>query len=212
MNQVVPAELVTELDLGSARGGKAGSRERLVVAVVRPLVEADLPAIANPPPVGSKVQTVQALRTSHHQLAQLLAEGKELAEISRVTGYSTTWISNLQTDPAFNELIAYYSAQRDLVFIDAQERMKVLGLDAAGELHTRLHEKAQEFSNRELMEVIELALGPSLAPKAPAGAPGGVSGLCLEVKFVAPSGPVGPAIDTTASAPFTDLTPIESSK
>ncbi len=206
MNQAVSTELVTELNLGSARGGKAGSREPLVVQAVRGLTEADLPAIANPPVIGSAKPNIAALRHSHHRLAQLLAEGKEQQEVSLLTGYSQSYISTIQRDPAFADLTTYYTSQRDTVFIDAAERMKVLGLDAAEKLQERLHDQATEFSNRELMEVIELALGPSLAPKA-APLPGGASAsLSLEVKFIsAPSraeGPQGPTLEGT----FTDLT------
>lgn len=210
VNQAVPAtstSLVSELDLGSARGGKAGSREPLVVVAVRGLTPDDLPAISNPPPIGSSAPTIQTIRHSHHQLAQLIAEGKEGAEISRVTGYSLSRISILQTDPAFNELIAYYSAQRELVFVDAQERLRILGLDATEMLHSKLHDQTVEWSNRELMEVVELALVSPMVAKAKAaqGAFGPPSGaLNLNVKFVGAraEGP-GPVIEAT----FTETSP-----
>lgn len=213
MNQALTSEaqdlaLVTEFDLGSARGGKAGiNSPPLSLEVVRPLTEGDLPAITQPPPVAAPLPVVKSIRASHHRLAQLIAEGKAGAEISLITGYSQSYLSTIQGDPAFEELVAYYSAQREEIFIDAQERLRALGLDATEKLHEHLHDPAKVWSHRELMEVIKLALPAETNVKQAAGTQVNVSaeGAALEIKFVgarAPSG-AGPVLD----ANFTDITP-----
>lgn len=211
MNQALnPGEtaLIQEFDLGSARGGKAGvNRAPLEVEVVRPLTAEDLPAILNPPPVAAPGQVVKSIRHSHHQLAQLLAEGKSGAEISLVTGYSQAYISTLQGDPAFEELISYYTSQREEIFVDVQTRLRGLGLDAAEKLHEHLHDPQKAWSHRELMDVIKMALPAETGVKAaPQGSPsltinGGNAP--IEVKFVGAPGAQGPAVD----GQFKDITP-----
>src|SRR5208282_3695537 len=54
----------------------------------------------------------QILRTSHHQLAQILAAGVDDAEASFITGRSTSSISSLRSDPAFKELLTYDEHQQ----------------------------------------------------------------------------------------------------
>lgn len=203
MNQSLP--LLAELDLGSARGGKAGiNRAPLAVSVVRPLGEADLPAIANPPPVSAGIPALKSIRHSHHRLAQLVAEGKPGVEIAFTTGYSQSYISNLQGDPAFEELVAYYAEMRKEVFVDAQERLRLLGLDATEKLHEQLLDPNATWSHRELMEVIEMALPEAKSKgKGEAQAPQGGGHLQLEVKFVGAQPIEGKTIETS----YTDVTP-----
>ncbi len=206
MNQVQPSEatqaLLTEFDLGSARGGKAGiNAPPLTVDIIRPLTTDDLPAIANPPAVAARGTSLQTIRHSHHQIAQLLVEGKPLAEINLVTGYSISRISDMQNDPAFAELVAYYSHQREAIFASAQERLRNLGLDATEKLHEHLHDPTKVWSHRELMEVIKLALPAETSIKQPASNTVNVSaegGGALEIKFVgARPAESGPMIDVT---------------
>lgn len=213
MNQALTvadqSALIEELDLGSARGGLAGiNKQPLTVSVIRPLGESDLPAITNPPPVAAPAPVVKSIRASHHKLAQLIAGGSPGAEISLLTGYSQSYISTLQGDPAFEELVAYYATQRDTIFIDAQERLRTLGLDATEKLQEHLHDPTKIWSHRELMEVIKMALPAETSVKQIPGNSLSVDtgGGALEIKFVG-AAPVQakpvPAID----APFTDITP-----
>lgn len=213
MNQALSpanqAELLVELDLGSARGGQAGiNKAPLVVEVVRPLTGDDLPAITNPPPVAAQAVGIKAIRNSHHKLAQLLAEGKSGAEISLVTGYSQSYLSTIQGDPAFEELVSYYSSQRESIFVDAQERLRALGIDATERLQDHLNDPTKQWSHRELMEVIKLALPVETGSKATPpvqGAPAGGSNT-LEIKFVGARNSGGPVLE----AQFTEV--LESGK
>lgn len=205
VNQIlVPAELIEELDLGSARGGKAGAgAQPLEVEVIRALAESDLEAITNPPLVSAPLAVVKSLKASHHNLAQLIAEGKSGAEIHLTTGYSQSYISNIQHDPAFNELISYYGEQRRTIFIDAQERLRLLGLDATEKLHEQLHDPAQTWSKRELMELIDRTMPVSGSKSNPnQGQPAG-GGVSLEIKFVGAQPAGGPVVE----ASFRDVTP-----
>lgn len=212
MNQALPSPLpnevlLEEFDLGSARGGMAGANKQpLAVTVIRSLSEADLPAILNPPAVAAPQPVVKSIRASHHKLAQLIAEGKAGTEISLVTGYSQSYVSTLQGDPAFEELVVYYSAQREEIFIDAQERLRVLGLDATEKLHEHLHDPSKVWSHRELMEVIKLALPVETGAKALPGAQlslNAEAGGGLEIRFVGTS----PPANRDVQGSFTDITP-----
>ncbi len=210
VNQAIASEtiLLEEFDLGSARGGLAGiNKQPLEVRVTRSLDPSDLPAILNPPPVSAPGQTVSRIRASHHKLAQLIAEGAPGTEISLVTGYSQSYISTLQGDPAFEELVAYYSAQQREIFIDAQERLRSLGLDAIEKLHEHLHDPAKVWSHRELMEVIKTTMPAETSPKTAQGTSVSVDasgGGSLEIKFV---GAAAPAASSTIESQFKDITP-----
>ncbi len=199
------SNLLDELVLGSARGGKAGvNREPLVVSVSRVLTESDLPAISNPPPVGGQVALVKDLRHSHHKMAQLIAEGKAGTEIHLLTGYSQSYISSIQGDPAFAELVSYYSEQRATIFLDANERLKLLGIDATEKLHDKLNDPSQTWSARELMELVDMALIKPGQIKAAQGGSAPGNNLSLEVKFV---GAQPAATPVTIEAQFSEVEP-----
>jgi hypothetical protein len=184
----------SELTIGSARGGR-GQKE---LEIIRALTAEDLELLAHPPPVNSTAPTVQALRASHHQLAQLLARGLPATEASLITGYSLSRISILRGDPTFAELLSSYQVNRELVFADTLERMRVLGLSTLDELQDRLEAAPERWSNRELMEMAELMLvkpriaGPMGQSSALGGTPGqapGAGGVTVNVKFIAAETP-----------------------
>jgi hypothetical protein len=187
MNSELQAEVLRELTIGPARGGRRPAPP-LDISVVRALGAEDLPELAAPPPVGSAPGLLSRIRHSHHLLARLMAEGRPQEECALISGFSPSWISNLKGDPAFNELLAYYQTQREQVFIDVAERMKVLGLSTLDELQHRLEIAPDDWSRRELMELADLMLlrgrqmGTAQAPSTPT----------INVRFVneAPQPPV----------------------
>lgn len=188
----------SELNLSPARGGRR-SAPPLTIQVVRALTEDDLPQLSSPPPVGSTAPSIASLRASHHQLAQLLARGVPDTEASLITGYSISRISILKGDPTFSELLANYHTERELVFADTLERMRVLGLSTLDELQERLEHDPTRWSNRELMEMAELMLvKPRIATPmgqasslggAPTGGASSGSGVTVNVKFVTADAP-----------------------
>lgn len=181
----------TQAVVGSARGGRRVAAQGPVqVELVRVLTPEDVPLLVNPPPVGSSPPTIASIRHSHHQLARLLAEGREQAEVALITGYSPSRISILKGDPAFAELLAYYAIQREQVFVDVMERMRALGLDSLEEIQARMNETPEKFSARELFELTELMLvkgraAPGSSQGAGAGQVGlGNGGVNVQVTFV----------------------------
>lgn len=144
-----------ELTFADARGGRRPATP-LTLEVLRVLEPADLQALGGA--VAASTQRLLQIRAPHHQLARLLCEGREHAEIALITGYTPSYISTIQNDPAFAELMNYYSVQREQVFIETAERMKALGLHTLEEIQRRLEEAPEKFSNREIMELAELVL------------------------------------------------------
>lgn len=210
MNQALPVaqqlippgpELISELDLGSGRGGRA--KLPLEGEIIRPLTASDLPSIQSPPEGGALVPMVKQLRSSHHRLAELIAAGRPPAEIAIITGYSPSYISGLKGDPAFNELVAYYELQKQSIFADSMERLKLLGLDAIEKLHERVNDPEKTWSNKELMELVNMSLVAPIQSKPVLGQGGAVIGasLSLEVKFVGARPNDGPVIN----AQFTEV-------
>ncbi len=191
------SELAAAL-VSDGRGRRASTP--LAVEVVRTLEPSDLPL---PPSQRADSSPTLVMRSQHHRIAQLLAKSVDQHEVALITGYTTAYISRLKGSPAFEELLAYYSTQREQVFIDVLERMKALGLATLEELQSRLADDPEGWTKRELLEMAELMLvKPMTATRAlpvQQGAPAGVS---VSVNFVSagspPEGRGGGTIDGTA--------------
>ena len=141
---------ILDLGLGPARGRSAAA---LSMTVVRKIEESDLAAQAAAPRLGDSPRAVQRLRTAHHSLARLLAEGRSQQETSEITGYDPTRICILNADPAFQELVEYYKGQVEAKFLDVHERLAAVALTASEELHERLLDQPEKFTNQELRQI-----------------------------------------------------------
>lgn len=149
------AELLAMLD-----GQAISSPQRLSgleVTVIRELTAEDLLACADGQVVSGPT-SLTTIRAAHHRIAQLLAsEGASPARVSLVTGYSPAYVRRLQGDPVFRELLAYYANQTEAVTGDLRDRLNTLGLSAMDELQMRLEEKPDEFTKKDLMEIVKQA-------------------------------------------------------
>lgn len=188
-------EMLDEIVLGSARGGKRKSQVQ--GRIVRSLGEGDLEALVAAPPVGSQHNRLIQVKAAHHNLAQLMAKGVDDVEISLITGYSGSYLSNLKNDPAFKELLAYYGEQKEIVFADAVKRLAALGIATIEELQLRLESEPEKWTKQELMQLGELIYGKAVARPLEAPHAGGGSGLSISVKFVSAEAREGPILDIT---------------
>ena len=159
------SELITLSKAPPPRGRKA---KPLNVVVERHLEEADVKALwdMKDGDVASVTPPLQKLRQRHHHLARLLAGGTKEAEAALITGYQLASISILKQDPAFKELLAYYEAQKEEIFVDFFERLKTLSIHTADELLDRLDSNPEDFSIEDLQKILTLAadrtgFGPS---------------------------------------------------
>jgi hypothetical protein len=149
-----------DIDLGKLGRGKSG-RGPVLGAKKRNLTEADIKGLRNAKPEQiAPPQTLLNIRNTHHTLAMLLASGRRPEEISQITGYSPSYISMVQKDPAMVNLIDYYKSMNAEQFKEAQaslfERLNSISMIASEELQARLTEKPDDFTNRELMEALSL--------------------------------------------------------
>ena len=183
----VEDELLAEISLGDARGGRRPA-VALWWEVVRPLSQLDMQVLSSKvaPALPQPRQTLSQIRHSHHLLAQLLSSGTPQEEASLITGYSPAYISLLKTDPTFIELQSYYATQREQRWVDVIDRMRSLGLDTLDELQNRLETEPEGWTKRELMELAELTLVKPHAPFKGGSltATGGNSGISVNVNFV----------------------------
>ena len=130
-----------------------------------------------------------ALRMGHQQLAQALAVGVAPEEAAWMTGRSVASVRGLLQDPAFQELLAYYSENQKERDFNAFERLVTLGGTAMGILQERLEESPDKFSNNELRTLMEASMDRSAAPAKGAGGQGaGTHGpVSVNIRFVGAS-------------------------
>lgn len=92
------------------------------------------------------------IRARHHRIAQLLASGLKPVTVGRLVGFSPSFISNLQTSPAFQELLAHYSKEVADQFTDFVQSASEFSQEVLDELRTRLQENPKDFSVNQLLE------------------------------------------------------------
>jgi hypothetical protein len=156
-------------------------------------------------PAGDEpVSALARIKSTHHHLARVLAEGVNNIEASARTGYSPSRVALLRKDPAFVELIHYYrQTEVDPVYMSVHDTLATLGQMATETLRQRLEEEPDSFKHRELMEIMSASLDRSVAPaKGSLGgkSTGGGSGpVAINVSFVTP--------DAHSGAPTITITP-----
>ena len=184
------------VQIGSARGGRRPAMP-LSLEVVRELGEEDLAEILSPTPLACGTNAVKTLRSSHHTLARLLAEGRRPGECSVITGYSPSRISILQNDPAFQELQSYYAAQLEPVYLNVHERLAQVGTDALEVIQERLDSDPDGFKNSELLAIVESTMDRSVAPAkgGPQARNTGAGPVAVQVTFVSHEAPKGIEIE-----------------
>lgn len=159
-------------------------------SVVRELTAEDVASLRRPQKgQGTGPTPLMQIRHTHHLLARLIADGTKLIDAARISGYSSGHISSLQRDPAFQELIAHYAEQKDVIYYDYHQGLAVLGTTAMQALQARLDEAPEKLSTGELRTIMESAYDRSVAPakggpKAIGNGAAGATGITVQVQFV----------------------------
>src|SRR5215471_5055168 len=126
----------------------------LVMEVERPLEPEDIAMLAlEPAPV--KAPALKRIRDSHHALARVVASGMSNVEASNVTGFDSTYISILKSDPTFNELLAYYKENEAAVQAELRERMVTMALDVGQELRDRVLHTPESIEFNDLRNLFK---------------------------------------------------------
>lgn len=146
------------LSAATARGRKP---EPLAAHTSRALTEEDLLELALPGS-GAPQAKIRELRTSHHNVARLLAQGSKVIDVARITGYTSARIEQLKADPQFQELLAYYEGLDAKRWEDAREdialRLRAITVDSIEVIHSRLLDDPDKFELKELRSLAELGL------------------------------------------------------
>jgi len=135
----------------------------MMAVVKRQLDRADIEALWSEKPSegrlpSARVSPIQRIRTSHHMLAKLLAEGRPSTECQLITGYSSSYISNIQQEPIFDDLVKYYKEQLGEVYLNVHQRLASLGMDIVDEIQDRLTTDPDSFTLKDLEEVGKMTL------------------------------------------------------
>ena len=125
-----------------------GEDSGLKLLSVREATAADLVAS-----VASTDFSIKRLRTTHHEIARLLAAGYRNGEIAALTSYSPSTISNLQNNPMFQELLAIYMEKREAEFSNMGAQILDVAELALNEIAERLENSPDEVKTSELREI-----------------------------------------------------------
>jgi hypothetical protein len=112
--------MTTPADFLPSRGQAAS----LLMIVERELSADDLMRLAATPPRADYVPAVKRLSQRHHRQAQLIAEGYKLREVAAIVGSTPERLTQLQRDPSFMELVAFYGDQRMTVALETGARVR----------------------------------------------------------------------------------------
>ena len=115
--------------------------------------------------IGPGPKPLQRVRQVHHETARLLATGMSNVLVSSITGLSPNRITELLGDTSFKELLTVYSRTEERRFSETQDELVVvrkqmlaLGQTASQELLERLEQAPEEFSHKELRELIKVSM------------------------------------------------------
>lgn len=119
-------------------------------------VDAVRTQLASPDPIGVKWGELKAIRHTHHRLAQYIAMGMDETRAAKLCNYQPQYVSHLKADPAFAELLAYYSDGVKEEFADFVTTAKDLSLDFLGQLRDVLENKPETLTPSILLESIKV--------------------------------------------------------
>jgi hypothetical protein len=128
---------------------------------LRDITEDDLAALADADAIGSTLNLLQEIRTPHHTLAQLLANGYTVVDAAAMTGFGPATVKSLKLDPAFQELLAHYGQQTASIDADIRLRMQQLGLATLEELQDRVLKDPSKLASKDLIDLAKLVLDRS---------------------------------------------------
>lgn len=105
---------------------------------------------------GVQAPQIKEFRERHHALARHIAEGKKPGEAALLCRYSQSRMSVLLADPAFQELVAHYQVMVNEKFVDFQEKLSELALDAALILQSRMEDKPEDLSDALVLQILQV--------------------------------------------------------
>lgn len=187
------------IDFAGLRTNRGRPEKPIVYELVKEIEPVDLESLSARIPTAPDKDVIKRLRETHMCIARHIAAGRKDWEIAAITGYSPARLSVLKTSPMMQELVARFREKIDAAFVDAQERLANIGLDAMQILSERMEETPEKVKTRELMEIIQLTADRTFAPsKGPKPGQAGAAGpVAVTVNFVTPNHQEGQIIDVS---------------
>ena len=105
---------------------------------------------------GVQAPQIKEFRERHHALARLIAEGKKPGEAALMQRYSQSRMSVLLADPAFRELVEHYRSIVDEAFLDFQQQLAALALDATMIMRSRMEDTPDDLSDAVVLQIIQV--------------------------------------------------------
>jgi hypothetical protein len=125
-------------------------------AEVRALTAADIELLAEEK--GSRPSPLKRLGDRHHALARCLASGMKESDAAMACGYVLSRVSVLKSDPAFQELLAFYREDTNHQYRDMHSRLAGIASDAVDEIAERLEaDSFLEEKSISLGQLLEIA-------------------------------------------------------
>ncbi len=144
-----------DLDLDIAADSLIGRKPKAVHAeVLRELTESDLALLSTER--GIKPTHIARLSERHHALARCLASGLSVSDACAITGYTPSRVSILKGDPSFEELIAFYQADKAGPVQDLADKMRQNAMEAQNILADRLEETPEAIAIDALIDITKL--------------------------------------------------------
>ncbi len=130
------------------------AKKPLTAEVARQLDEADLLLLAEEK--GSRAPAIKRISDRHHNLARHIASGVKPGEAALICRYDASRVSILLSDPAFQELLAFYRSEAQAEFVDFHSQLAGVGRTALDEIACRLEDAPEDISLGQLMEITKL--------------------------------------------------------
>lgn len=138
---------------GAEHWGRVASlREEVVIESVRELSEEEvavLPSLGAPR--GGAVVSVQKLRARHHEIARLMASGLRDKEIMETLGGSLMNLTLLRRNPAFQNLLLFYMAERDAQAMDLAGQIRQTAAMSLDLVQQKLEEAIEDPGKRDAL-------------------------------------------------------------
>ena len=105
-----------------------------------------------------QTQRLKAIREVHHRIARMMAAGLTNVEVAASLGLSVNRMSLLRGDPAFQELLAFYTEQEKEIWQEVREHAAQLGITAAQVIHERMLDDPEKMKTADLLSVMRSGL------------------------------------------------------
>lgn len=144
-----------DLDLDIAAESLIGRKARKIEAeVLRELTPSDIALLGTERSI--KPSHINRLSERHHALARCLASGLSVADACAITGYTPSRVSILKGDPSFEELIAFYQADKAKLVQDLGDKMRQNALEAQNIIAERLEDEPAAIGIDTLLDITKL--------------------------------------------------------